>query len=93
MPQADERTSRQASGIEQIINSAVKQSKLDLRKGRRTLVPVSAMAMASLLSGLGGETEAVQIADFIRLHADFSVSTCPTAAWARSLMARYDAAS
>ncbi len=71
VPQADERTSRQASGIEQKINSAVKQSKLDLRKGRRTLVPVSAMAMASLLSGLGGETEAVQIADFIRLHADF----------------------
>lgn len=71
VPKLNHETAHQSKKVQGRVEIALENSNLDQRKASRIKIPMSSIALAAMMSALGGESDAVLIEDYLKLHQDF----------------------
>ena len=71
VPQSCRQTDINAENVQSHVTQAIKSSELDFRRADRRRINMAPIALAAVMSALGGESDAVMIENYLKTHRDF----------------------
>ena len=78
---ADRQTDDNAEKVETRVAEAIKTSEMDFRRAERTHINMAPIALAALMSALSGDSDAVMIENYLKIHRDFFEKYLPNSAF------------